>query len=188
MFQETINYILGSKEIVAVLITAALSVIGYIVLLLIAAKPKIKYGIFSNDHLIPRDNEGKMFSVFTQNIFFTNTGRATADELEVIFNFRPFHLEIYPTIPYELKDNPDGRLVFSVSKLNPKERLNIRLLNSHNPLPEVINVRWRGGQGKLINIGPQQLFPKWFNLTIFGLLVLGVITAIYIPIRFLIGW
>jgi hypothetical protein len=49
--------------------------------------------------------------------------------------------------------------------------------------PLVAGVRFEGGQGKHVKMGPQQIFPRWFTLLLQALLIFGVFSLIYFIIR-----
>lgn len=185
--QSAWSFIVDNKEILAVFITFGLT--GFTALLgqIFSAKPNVKWAVMENSHLLPRDNDGRPFSVFTQKLWFRNVGRKVAENVEIVLNFKPQHFEVFPHLEWDTRENPDGRLIIKIERLNPRELLFVSMLNSNVDLPSVTNVRWNGGQGKQIEVWVTQKFPHWINLSALLLMLLGGATMVYVIVRLALG-
>jgi len=183
MFAAVLEFANNNKEITAGIITTLLTGLGSLILGFFAAKPKLHYSELQSAYLLPKDGEGKYSPVRTQTLFFTNAGRQTANNVEIIFNFRPYHLELSPPLPFVIRDNPDERLIIEVERLNPKESFNLYLLHLNNDMPHLVNVRFDGAQGKHIRVAPNRIFPRSINIIIGLSMLVGVFTLVYWGVR-----
>jgi hypothetical protein len=92
-----------------------------------------------------RDQEGKVIqakqTVRTAQVKISNTGRATATKVELVFNYPPQCLNLWPVRHYELKTEPDGRYILIFDSLAPKEDIGLEVLNVNADLPRLLLVR-----------------------------------------------
>lgn len=175
------NEVLG--VVVASVITGIFALIGYI----LRKQPKIRWAeIFIHHYLIP-NGENQRLSVLVKDIYVENMGGALARDIEVSLNYKPQHCEIYPHVPYSVRENPDGRQIFKFEKLNPGEFVQMSLHNIGEALPETTNVRYDGGQAKRVLTRPQIVFPKYVQVCLFILVILGFLTFVYLPVRLIQG-
>lgn len=178
-----IDYVASSKEIMAALLSASLSCLGFLILRIFAAKPKLHYAVAHRAHLLPKNNEGKMFSVFSAEYMFFNVGRKLCESVEFVFNFPPQHFEIFPYLPYAQHLNPDNRLIITIPLLNPGESFKVYLLNSPTELPDITSVRFKGGAGKIILLEQQRKYSKFVGISVAFLILIGIMALVYAPIR-----
>jgi hypothetical protein len=47
-------------------------------------------------------------------------------------------------------------------------------------------VRWKDGQAKWVTIQPQRVWPRWVNVSVTALLIIGAGTVAYVLVRALI--
>ncbi|WP_373088945.1 hypothetical protein [Sneathiella sp.] len=81
----------------------------------------------------------------TMGFFFLNKGRASALNIEIIFNFKPEHFEFWPPIAYETTLNPDNRFIINIDRLGPKSNFNLELLGRRDP-PKIVRVISEDGE------------------------------------------
>ncbi|UKK92053.1 hypothetical protein L7D45_09030 [Brucella pseudogrignonensis] len=132
---------------------------------------------------IPRlDAEGS-FSVRTQQVWFQNLGRKPIESVEIVFNWKPQHLEVWEPRQYEMSSTPDGRLVLSLPNLSSKEWFTVSMIDTFGDIPEVLSVRWKGGIGQNITMVPMQVHSKAVLLALWALILLGSTTIIFLILR-----
>jgi hypothetical protein len=126
--------------------------------------------------LIPQQN-GPPAGLNTRSFFMKNIGRATAKGLEVHFNYKPEHLQVWPTYSYTSTTNPEGRYCLQIDNLGKKEWLSIEVIALKTALPDVLRVRTHQGECKAVLLAPMQIFPRWVQLLVVALMLAGVFWA-----------
>ncbi len=119
-------------------------------------------------------------SVYVADYTVTNTGRLAAKNVEIVFNYPPGHYDRFPHLPIREATLQDGRYVLTVGMLNPRESLNIGLLNVGTPLPALTLVRCEGYGAKEIATIPMRIWPKWFNVSAAVAMLFGVFSFLYL--------
>jgi hypothetical protein len=170
-----------SNEVLAVIVAAVLSVTGWIIVRLFLPRGKIAWGV-SHQHafLLQKPQPGM---VYTKQIWVQNIGRAPVQNIEMVFAAPPNHFDIWPQRHFTTAQNPNGNLIVGVDNLNPREYFTISMLQVGIDTPLVTNVRWNGGVGRQRQMAPQQVLPRWVQVTILGVLAFGVFSILYFLIR-----
>ncbi len=119
----------------------------------------------------------------TGSVFVQNVGRMPANGVEVIYNWEPENFELWPVIPYQTEMLPDRRLVVRVPNLGPKEWFRIESISGRE-LPAVVRVRSCEGEASPVPMAPQRIYPQWFNISAFILMLVGVFSIIYLVTYF----
>lgn len=132
---------------------------------------------------IPRLDADGSFSVRTQQIWFQNLGRKPIDDIEIVFNWKPQHLEVWDPRQYNILSTPDGRHVLSLPNLSAKEFFTVSIIDTFGEIPEVISVRWKGGIGKSIQMAPTQVLPKFVLLILWLLIMIGFSAVVFTMLR-----
>ena len=167
---ELILDFIKKPEIAAVLLTAALAIIGKI----LQPKAKVVWGVGHQFcHNVPQNGGGSLL-IHSRNIFIKNVGKNTANDVEIHFGFKPEHFQIWPPCNYIESIFPDNHFMVKLNHLGKKEYLNIELLQGNVAPPLVLKLRTVDGDCKQVQIAPQQIFPWWFNAIIIGVFALGI--------------
>ena len=116
----------------------------------------------------------------TQSVWFRNAGRAIAHNVEIVFNWKPMCLNIWPSRHFTESVEPDGRYVLTLATLAPREEFGFELLNINNKLPELITVRCDEGQGRLVRMYPQPAVARWRIRVALFLMFCGFVAVIYL--------
>lgn len=147
---------------------------------LLVARGKLIWSV-SHQHYysLPRLDEDGSFPVRTQQIWFQNVGRASIEDIEIILNWRPQHFEIWNPRQHTLSLLPDGRLVISIPNLSGYEAFTLSIIDTFRDLPVVLNVRWKSGLGKQINMFPQRAWPQWVILIGTAAMLIGITAVLY---------
>ncbi|QOV68205.1 hypothetical protein [Citrobacter sp. BDA59-3] len=117
--------------------------------------------------------------VHTQSYIIVNEGREPATNLEIIFNYAPQQLNIWPVRPYTQKLNDDGRYIMVFDFLATNELTRCEIMSINEQLPELLSVRSKEGMAKMVGLIPQKvlnpLFIKFMGLLVF----IGAATLVY---------
>ena len=161
-------------ELAAIILPLILSFIKY------ASSPKSRV-IYSKSHGFcynVKDNEGGML-IYTETYFLQNIGRKSPTTIEITLNYEPQNFAIWPARDYSSRKNPEGNMIISLPGLNPGEYFTLNMLQAHNQLPRVKNVRTNEGITKEVPMAPMRVWPKSFLLSILALMLIGAMSALY---------
>lgn len=186
MEPDWLNNILATEELRAIAVALVITGLTAIAGRIFAARPRIQWGVTNNNHFILPLPNGQLLSTYVRNITVANQGRKVAENVEVVLNFEPQHLEHFPHLPITETKNKDGRHVVTIARLNPKEFVNFSMLSANGELPLVTYVRCSGYSAKQVNIAPQRVAPKWFIAVALLLILIGFITTIYFVALFFV--
>lgn len=132
------------------------------------------------------DPEGKVISptqtVKTNSFIIKNDGRESAERVELVFNWKPMCLNLWPVRHYEEHIEPDKRHVMIFDSLAPKEVLYIEVLSVNEELPNLVTVRSSNCIAQDINMYPQPVVSDSMRKVVAILLFLGLATAVYLII------
>lgn len=180
--EQIFERVIDSNEIIAVVIAAILSMVGWIIIRVYIGQGKIAWA-FSHQHAFYLSHLNPPVLAYTKEIWIQNIGRSIAEDVEIVFVFRPEHFEVWPQRHYEVLTNPENNLTIKMDTLNSREFVTISLFQTAMEPPVVTSVRWCGGQGKLVQMGPQQIRPRWFIMLLTALLLLGFFSFWYFLFR-----
>lgn len=92
-----------------------------------------------------RDPDGHILSttqrVCTASIRVINSGRETANKIELVFNWKPQYINIWPVRHYEHKTDQDSRHILIFDNLSPREEIGIEIMCINADLPALLVVR-----------------------------------------------
>src|SRR5579884_312095 len=142
--QHLIDRATSSDEVLAVIVAAIFSSIGWIAIRIYSGKPKVAWA-FSHQHAFFLKSLNPPLLAYTKEIWVQN--------------------------------------VVKVDHLNPKEYITLSIFQTGSESLSVANVRWHGGVGKRRPMGPQQIFPRWWNVVVQGFILFGFFSLVYFLIR-----
>ena len=119
-------------------------------------------------------------TVNTASMSVLNSGRVTATEVEITFNWRPQYFNVWPTRPYEENLAPDGRFSVLLENLAPKEIFGFELLAINRKLPDIVNVRSAAAMSVITPLHLQPVVPRWLLLSVWFMAFLGCVTSVYL--------
>lgn len=129
------------------------------------------------------DNEGNVLSstkmVNTASLMFTNTGKNTAKNIEITFNWKPHHINLSPPRHYEENSSPDKRWTIKFASLAPKEFIGIELLSVNADLPQITSARCDQCSAINVHLLPQEVHPRWKTRFVLWLLISGLAINVY---------
>ncbi len=160
-----------------------------IVARLFTPKGKLIWGVSHQHHYrMPNLSNGETFPVVTQQVWFQNTGRSPIQDIEIVLNWKPQHFEIWDPRQWRFEFLPDNRYVIKIPSLNKSESFAVSMIDTINELPGVLSVRWYGGVGKKVDMGPQRIFPTSVNVALAAVLFIGIISIFYVILQFFLEY
>jgi hypothetical protein len=174
------------KEIVAL----AVPVINWI--FNIKFRPRVNL-IWSSPHSFSflvdepiKDNSGMVIqerqNLSTQQIKIVNAGRETAHKVEVIFNFKPLCLNLWPIRSYDEKMNSDRRYMLIFDNLSPGEEIGFEMMCVNGPLPDIFQVRCAECVAKNVHLSWYVSMPQWKARMFQGFIFLGMGVSVYLVV------
>lgn len=148
------------------------------------ARSKLLWAV-SHQHFyrMPRLDDGGSFPVITQQIWFQNAGRLPAEDIEIVFNWKPQHLEIWPPRSYQSGALPDGRFGITVPYLTGAEVMTVSMIDTIREMPVIVSVRSKSGLGNMVAMAPQRVWPGWMTFTAAALMLTGLTTLFYLLLQ-----
>jgi len=133
-----------------------------------------------NDNII---SPGK--TVHTVSHLLNNTGNKTATRVELVFNWKPLCMNIWPSRHFEEHTEKDGRYVLIFDSLAPDELIGLELLSINRELPYLVNARCDQCTSTTIDMSPQPVYPAWKRRVDAMLILAGIAFMVYISILLL---
>jgi len=174
------------KEIVALLVP----LFAWVLNTFLRAKAKLEFALphqftfLVQEPLI--DPTGKQISptqtVHTNSFIIRNAGRETATKVELVFNWKPMCVNLWPVRHFEEYNEADGRYVMIFDSLAPGEVLSCEVLSVNTNLPSLITARSAQCVAQNINMYPQPVVSKRTKIIALILMGLGLATAVYLTI------
>ncbi len=149
--------------------------------------------LFSSPHtftfLVPeplRDAQGNQISssqtVHTRSLVIWNAGKETATKVELVFNWKPLCINIWPSRHFQEHSQADSRYVMIFDSLAPNEYLGCELFSINNQLPDMITVRSDQCVAHAINMYPQAFVPSWRRRLGVAFMFAGIALVVYLAI------
>ncbi len=184
---EAWQRLIGSDTLIATVIT----VVSPLVLLafnkIFSQKAKLRYGTTTDLVLLPVKADGSPGVLKIRQIRVVNSGNKAADDVEIILNWKPMHIEQYPHLATGEEIKPDGRYIVRLMRLNAKEFFDISMVSDGGDLPSVIYLRAKDTTSKIIQFKNLVWYPIHIRTLIFTLLIFGFFTLTYLFV-ILGGW
>ena len=130
-----------------------------------------------------RDAQGNVITptqkVCTASIKVINTGRETANKVELVFNWKPHYVNLWPVRHYEQKTDQDNRHILIFDNLSPKEEIGLEIMSINADLPALLLVR--SAECTAQNVGLMWIrYVSTWKINIARLLLLvGLSTSVY---------
>lgn len=176
--------------VLAALITFVLTVSVQLVRGVFAPRPRLIWGVTNNNlfvvPFVPLATEEvpnppqQISSYYARNIWLQNVGSAVAEDVEVVWNWKPQHLERYPHFPATEHTQGDNRYVMTFARLNPREGVNFGMLSLNAQHPDVTLLRCKGFSARQVPFSNQRRYANWVLLLVAGDMLLGLFAVIYL--------
>lgn len=157
------------------------------------ARAKLQLG---NPHrftfLVPQpllNAEGQVVSqhqtVHTASFILKNAGAEPAKTVELVFNWKPECVNIWPSRHVTEHLEADGRFVMVFDNLAPSEVLGFELLAVNRDVPQLITARSEQCVAQPINMLPQPVAKPWQIRAFVGFAFAGLGLSVYLMLVFL---
>jgi hypothetical protein len=155
-------------------------------------RPKARL-VFANPHafkfFFPEplfDAQGKQLrphqSMHTRSLVINNDGKLTATRIEVVFNWKPQLMNLWPVRPYTDHTQADARYTMRFDSLAPSEHFTLEIVAVNADLPDVITLRCDQCVGAMIETYPQRVLPNWHRRLAIFLVFAGMAAVVYVLI------
>ena len=130
------------------------------------------------------DEKGDQISptqtVHTQSIMTWNPGRETATRIQMVFNWKPLCVNVWPPRHFDEHLEPDSRYVMIFDSLAPTEYLGCEIMSLNRELPNLVTVRCDQCIAQAITMYPQPLISPAKRRIGAALVLAGLGAAIYL--------
>ncbi|HVY07587.1 MAG TPA: hypothetical protein VHB46_16550 [Burkholderiales bacterium] len=118
-------------------------------------------------------------SMVVQSTFTRNTGKAVAEDLEIVFNWKPFAVNVWPVRQFTETTLEDRRYILTFPTLAPRETVGVEALVINSEMPQVTLIRCRQGETNWIRTQPWPIVPLWKIRIAQALMLLGLGLLVY---------
>lgn len=115
----------------------------------------------------------------TTSLIVRNSGRDTATHLELVFNWKPMCLNVWPPRHFEEHNERDSRYVLVFDSLSPGEVMGCEILSVNIPLPTLLTARSDQCVAQFVNMYPQPVISRARRSIGLFLTALGLAAAVY---------
>jgi hypothetical protein len=171
---DSILAILHSADLQAKLLAALLTALVSAAYRYLRPAERVIWGTSHGFSFVIPQSAGGAGTLHTRSFSIKNEGREPASDIEIHFNFRPEHLQIWPTFNYQTEMNPEGHFCVRIANLGRQEWMSIEVVAGNRDLPQLLRVRTRQGEAKLVQIAPMRVLPRWQLFILWGLVLAGV--------------
>lgn len=119
-------------------------------------------------------------SVAVQSISISNAGRVPAKNLEIVFNWKPNYINVWPVRRFQEHIHPDGRYSVHLENLAPKEVFGLELLSVNAEMPNIVTARSEEAESRERNMTSSVELAPWAKGMVLLLMTLGLITLVYV--------
>lgn len=136
-----------------------------------------------------KDPEGNVVapnqSVHTASHVISNSGRETATKVELVFNWKPHCINIWPVRHYQDYIETDGRYVMIFDSLAPKEQQTFELLSINRDLPKLVTARSDQCIASVVQMYPTPIVAVWKQRLAVTLMFAGLSLSVYVAVLLL---
>lgn len=133
-----------------------------------------------------RDAQGNVIqptqTVRTVSYLLKNTGSEPAKNVELVFNWKPLCINIWPSRHITEHVENDNRYVVIFESLAPDEFVGFELLAVNNDAPALITARSEQCVAKPVEMYPQPVIKPWLSRILGILLLAGIGAVIYLAL------
>jgi hypothetical protein len=131
---------------------------------------------------------GQPIFVHTHAVVLRNVGRRSATNIRLRHNVLPDFI-IWPELQHHIEDLPGGGgREIVIPTLVPGEEITVSYLYFPPVTVAQVNTGIRSNEGfaRQIPVLLQRVYPKWFNLMVTALMLIGLVSLVYIAFYFVL--
>lgn len=111
--------------------------------------------------------------ILVNTIFLQNTGKKSAEAVEICYRAKPENFKLYPSFDYDESLTPDGAFILKIKSLGSRETVAIETLSFVNA-PQLNYIRCSNSQcQELTRWYYQRVYPLWVSYTFISLAAIG---------------
>ncbi|RSZ40244.1 hypothetical protein EJO66_08920 [Variovorax beijingensis] len=170
------------KEVVALLVPVVTWILNVGIkskAKLLWAKPHSFTFLIAEPQIVDGQKVADLQNVYTASYRLVNTGREAATNVQVVFNWKPRYVNVWPIRKYEESVDPDGRCTFTFSSFAPKEEGGFEVMSINAALPEIVSVRSDQCVAQVVGMRWTRWVPQWRITFVQFLCFLGLATLVY---------
>ncbi len=132
---------------------------------------------------------GQPIQVNTHSVVIRNTGHRPATNVRVSHHQLP-DFNIWPHVAYAVEDLPGGGKEIVIPTLVPNEEITISYLYFPPLVADQVHAGLKCDQGfaKGIPVLIARQYPKWFNLTVAILMLIGIVSVLYLAFHAVVAF
>ena len=119
------------------------------------------------------------------SFFIRNDGKDPITGIEVVWNWKPHAINIWPPRPFEPFTDKDGRFSITLKSLSPGEDLLIELIAFGGKLPDMMSCRCDQSVARHVELNFSERLPRWKEWRVRALTLIGAVAAVYWTLRLL---
>ncbi len=166
--------------------SVAVALFSAFLLWLFRTRVKLEWGSTSaNFHNFVVDEGRLPLSVWTEKFFIQNTGRQTANNVEIVFTVAPTSYNLFPPRKHEKSFLDDGKFIIHVPHLAPKELLIVDVVDMNMNRVEIVSVNSPDTITTEVEFRTDRQYGPALYAIVFYLMLAGLIGSIYLLIQLL---
>jgi hypothetical protein len=132
---------------------------------------------------------GQSFTIHTHTVVLRNSGRRAATNVRLHHTVLP-DFNIWPTIVHHVENLTDSSADIVIPTLVPSEVITISYLYFPPVTVAQVNAGIKSDQGfaQAVPVLLQRQYPRWFNVTVALLMLIGLVTLLYFLYHIVAIW
>lgn len=178
----------GMQPLHGQLISFAFSVVLLLVGYLLRRRPDLRWGLLSsvsNNHEL---DDGGILRITSASHLVQNVGGAPAKDVQVVFNYKPNSISVWPQQAYVGEENPESRWLIRIPSIGPHENVTINSIMIGVDHPNILTVKTPEGLGKFADFSFHRDLGKFRNGLILALMFLGFVFFVNLLLSLAVGW
>ena len=173
---------LGSSQ--AQILAFALTTLGGLVAYLLRPKVKLIFGRANNSfHSLRPDPQQPAVSVYCEKLYVQNTGKKSAEKVEVVLTGEPSEISIFPPRQYERKVIESGNLLIALPYIAPRELVILDTIHVNSRTAEILSVHCPEAVGSRKDFWVQRHYAPSIYFVVALIMGLGIFYSMQLVIR-----
>lgn len=128
------------------------------------------------------NNEKERLNVSTKSYILVNAGRVTLTNIEVVFNWKPMCINLWPIRSHKENIEDDRRCILLFNSMAPGEMIGLEILEISKKLPELVSARCDQCSARNVIMYPQPAVSNIARFVHAFLVALGLGAGVYLVI------
>ncbi|MDR6114894.1 MULTISPECIES: hypothetical protein [unclassified Sphingomonas] len=115
----------------------------------------------------------------TESVMIRNDGREPAKNIEIVFNWKPQSLNVWPVRHYEERDSQNNRWSIKLDSLASGEELNLEVFSVNHDIPAILTIRSEDQLARMVEFELVRSLSSRVKSLLIAMMVLGLATLFY---------